>query len=140
MSRPGAVVVTAVELRLVLPSGTIPVQAELAYDTSDPYAVTMTLLPPQGPAVRWLVARDVLRDGLEHPAGDGDVRVWPAPPIADEQAEVCLTLASPDGEALLACASNDVRRFLVQTEHVVAPGDEDRFLDVDGLLTALLAG
>src|SRR4051812_7394716 len=49
---------------------------EFSFDPADPYAITMKLEARSG-SVTWTFARDLLADGVFHPAGDGDVQVWP---------------------------------------------------------------
>ncbi len=53
-------------------------EATFGYTPSDPYAVTLTFHVP-GEAVVWTFSRELLMLGLDEPAGDGDVHVWPRP-------------------------------------------------------------
>ena len=54
------------------------VQAVLAYNPVDPFAVTATFSSPPAGEVVWIFARDLLSRGLSGPAGEGDVHVWPS--------------------------------------------------------------
>jgi sporulation and cell division protein SsgA len=138
VSRSGSSVVSRVELRLVRSDSLVPVATELSYDPADPYAVALTMNPTSAEPVRWLVARDVLRKGLTGPAGEGEVGIWPSG-TSEPQPTVCVALSSPDGDALLVCDAPELAEFLDRTEDVVPIGEEDTFLDLDGLVAALLS-
>ena len=58
---------------LVTAGSPVPVTARLAYDPSDPFAVSVSMRTDGGPTVEWVVSRDLLVAGLDAPAGDGDV-------------------------------------------------------------------
>jgi hypothetical protein len=130
-------VVSRVQLRLVRSSSLVPVETELSYDAADPYAVALTLNLASAEPVCWLVARDILRQGLSGPAGEGDVGVWPSG-TSEDRPTVCVALSSPDGDALLVCDAAELVEFLDRTEDVVAVGEETSFLDIDALAAALL--
>jgi hypothetical protein len=127
---------STVQLRLVTADDSLPVPAELRYDPADPFAVTVCLRAQGSVEVDWVVAREVLATGLRTPAGDGDLGVWPSTSNGDEV--VCLSLSSPDGEALLYGPQEDVALFLTRTYAAVPPGKESAFLDIDGLVERLL--
>ena len=93
--------------------------AELHYDASDPYAVTMVLTGATGPVV-WVFGRDLLLDGLGEPTGDGQ------------------TCTSPSGAALVQLRSVQLSRFVDRTVALVAPGSESDHVDVDAGIAALL--
>jgi Streptomyces sporulation and cell division protein, SsgA len=132
-------VVRALTLELIDESGTgMPLAAELRYDTSDPYAVA-ALFQVGDTMVRWVFSRDLLAEGLYEPAGDGDVHIWPYLD-ARGSAVVIVELSSPDGEALLQARSHEVSDFLAQTREIIPVGAEGRHLDLDEVVTALLAG
>jgi Streptomyces sporulation and cell division protein, SsgA len=110
--------------------------AELLYDASDPYAVTMVLTGPTGPVV-WVFGRDLLLDGLGEPTGDGDVHVSPSLD-AYGRAVILVELSAPSGAALVQLRSGDLARFVDLTVSLVAPGSESDHLDVDAGIAALL--
>lgn len=115
----------------------LPVPAELSYDSSDPYAVTISFHLGDGP-VPWIFARDLLTGGLAEPTGDGDVHVWPC--VNDEgHAVVTVELCSLDGDALVELGTADVAEFVRRSHALVAPGAESAHVDVDALVTAMLA-
>ena len=76
-----------------------PVQAELRYDSGDPFAVRGDFCLDEQ-VVRWVFARSLLRTGLYEPTGSGDVRVRPWLDT-DGGAVVHIELSSPDGAAVL---------------------------------------
>jgi hypothetical protein len=110
--------------------------AELQYDASDPYAVTMVLTGPTGPVV-WVFGRDLLLDGLGEPTGDGDVHVWPSLDT-NGRAVVLIELCPPSGAALVQLRSGELARFVDRTVALVAPGSEWEHVDLDAGIAALL--
>ncbi|MFB9926046.1 SsgA family sporulation/cell division regulator [Amycolatopsis halotolerans] len=103
----------------------LPVRMECdpAYD---PYAVALRFLPA-GRVVTWLVARDLLRDGLSWVAGEGDVRVTPG------AVTVGVHLCSDAGEVLAVFARDDVTQFLRSTYIEVPDGRESARINWDDL-------
>jgi hypothetical protein len=129
---------TPTTLHLVGPNSWTEVPATLGYEVTDPYAVRICFGDPHGDdAIAWLVARDLLRAGLDRPAGEGDVRLWPARTTGDV---LFLHLRAPSGEALFEVSRGTVAAFLRQTEHLVPVGAEAAVLRVDDELAALLSG
>lgn len=113
-----------------------PIEAELHYEPSDPYAVTAVFLTGHC-RVRWTFGRELLCTGLYEPSGDGDVHVWPCLD-ADGHAVVIIELCSPDGEALIQARTGDLRGFVDRMCRVVPPGEESQHLDVDATIAAIL--
>jgi hypothetical protein len=131
------VVERQLELSLVLsPELSLPVPARLTYGTHDPYAVHITFHVGTDAPIRWAFARELLLEGLFRPCGLGDVRVWPTNP--GKRGFVCVSLASPDGEALLKAPASAVSAWLEQTLRLVAPGSEYEWLAMDDALDRLL--
>jgi hypothetical protein len=133
-------------LQLIGPRSWTDVPAVLGYDPTDPYAVQISFgevgtssdgarVPPEG-GITWLLARDLLRAGLDRPAGDGDVRMWPAHSAPDV---LFLHLRAPSGEALFELSRGAVAAFLRHTDAMVPPGSESALLGLDDELSALLA-
>jgi hypothetical protein len=77
-----------------------------------------------------------MKAGLDRPAGDGDVRLWPARAATDV---LFLHLRAPSGEALFEVSRASVTAFLRQTEALVPHGQEAERLDLDDQLEALLS-
>jgi hypothetical protein len=121
------------------------VPAALVYDSGDPYAVRVRfgggepaeLTAEDDAGVEWLLSRELLRCGLSSPAGDGDVRIWPARAAQDV---LYLQLRAPSGEALFELSAAVVGEFLRETERLVPAGAESGLLQVDVELSAMLLG
>ena len=134
MPRPAHVDV-AVELRLVVPeAGKVPVAVDLGYGVHDPFAVTASFRGDGG-TIEWVFARDLLREGMRRPTGEGDVQVWPGE--ADGREVVLVSLSSPDGHAVLEADAEDVRSFLDRTHALVPSGAESRYVHLDDELAGL---
>jgi hypothetical protein len=131
-------IVAPVELHLVGSDGaSVPVEAAFAYDPEDPFAVRAEFwLGEAEEPVVWVFARDLIAKGLDSPAGEGDVGVWPS--RSHGEAIVCFALSSPGGRAVLECRRDNVSEFLEQTLATVPAGHEGRHLDVDASLVRLL--
>ena len=133
---------TDVVLRTAVPflSGehaTEHLDGEFSYDPADPYAVTMQLEARSG-SVTWTFARDLLAEGLYHPAGEGDVQIWPCLSNVGE-AVVIVELSSPDGTALLQTSSRAVQGFVNAIYQAVPDGGESAHVSMDALVSRLLA-
>ena len=97
--QPHVDVEASVHLRLVVADAdAVPLPVSLRYSASDPYAVR-AVFSGDGMEVEWVFARDLLRNGLTCPVGDGDVHVWPSWGTGRELLMISLT--SPDGQAVL---------------------------------------
>jgi hypothetical protein len=137
-SSPGYTVPTT--LYLVGPTSWTEVPAALSYAVSDPFAVRIGFGDagePVDDGITWLLGRELLAAGLERPAGDGDVRIWPARTSGDV---LYLHLRAPSGEALFELSRATVAAFLQRTEELVPSGQETAALAVDDELAALLSG
>jgi hypothetical protein len=125
------------ELQLVLaPERSVPVPALLAYRSDDPYAVHITFHLGSESPVHWTFARDLLVEGVYRPCGQGDVRARPGK--ARGRNVICLSLRSPDGDALLHAPAMAVAAWLERTLRAVPPGSEGDQFDSEDELCALL--
>ncbi len=130
-------VTAEIELRLVVPGSTaLPVVADLRYEPGDPYAVRVAFHTGGADIVEWTFARSLLTDGVTHPAGEGDVQVWPS--HSSGHPVVCLSLSSPSGRALFEVPLSSLVEFLTKTYAVVPTGGESDFVNVDAELALLL--
>jgi len=118
----------------------------LCYAGADPFAVRIAfgdvgdengLVDLEDGGIAWLLSRELLQAGLEGPAGEGDVRLWPAHAATDV---LFLHLRAPSGEALFELSRATVAAFLRQTETLVPSGTESSLLDLDDELQVLLSG
>ena len=137
-SQSATTVARRLDLELIDEAGrAIALTAGFMYDAEDPYAVTLTFYT-DGPEVTWSFARDLLATGIEHPAGNGDVHVWPSVNRAGQPVTV-IELQSPGGQALLQASTAEVTSFVTATQAIVASGSESDHIDLDTLVSALLA-
>jgi hypothetical protein len=137
MMNSSATVSAELGLSLVVPEhGAVPLVASLCYNADDPYAIRMAFHVGTDEPVEWIFARDLLAVGLEGPAGEGDVHVWPTEDHGREL--VNIALSSPFGEAHFEAPRSSTANFLTRTYEAVAPGHESEFVDVDAELDELL--
>src|SRR3954452_9385054 len=137
---PIATVQAEIELRLVVPGGpSLPVLADLRYDTVDPWAVRVAFQTGgEGDGiVEWMFARQLLTDGIAAAVGEGDVRVWPA--LHGTERVVNLAMASPSGSALFEIDRDALVEFLQQTDLAGPTGAEAEVVDLDAELALLLS-
>jgi len=128
-----AIVAAELGLRLVVPEhGGIPLTASLYYRGDDPYAIRMSFHVGTDDPVEWIFARDLLAEGLDSVAGDGDVRVWPS--TSAHRDVLNLALSSPFGQAHFEAPLTALTGFLLRTFEVVPAGREGEFIDIDGEL------
>ncbi|MEU6121236.1 SsgA family sporulation/cell division regulator [Streptomyces sp. NPDC047123] len=131
------VIEQAVEARLVAAAPRMPtIPARLHYDRRDPFAVRMSFPAPatlEGIEVYWTFARELLTDGVEHAAGDGDVRVRP---YGFDRTVV--EFHAPEGTAIVHIRTGELRSFLHRTTTLVPVGQESRHVDLDEDLAELM--
>ncbi|CAM5293333.1 SsgA family sporulation/cell division regulator [Streptomyces narbonensis] len=132
-----AVIEQSVQARLVASAPRMEtVPATLRYDRQDPYAVSMAFPPPatlEGVEVSWAFARELLVQGVDRPAGVGDVRLRPY-----GYDRTVVEFHAPEGVAMVHVRTSELRRFLARSEHLVPAGSERDYLDWDHDLAELL--
>lgn len=108
-----------------------------SYEKTDPFAVTITFLTPDG-ELPWTFSRELLSRGLTTPTGDGDVHVCPS--INDRgRAVVIIELSSPDGHLVTEARTDQVFAFVQNSFKVVPEGEESQHLNLDSMIEQLLA-
>ncbi|MFD0369091.1 MULTISPECIES: SsgA family sporulation/cell division regulator [unclassified Streptomyces] len=131
------VIEQAVQARLVASAPRAEsVAATLRYDREDPYAVSMAFPPPatlEGVEVSWAFARELLAQGVDGPAGVGDVRVRPY-----GYDRTVVEFHAPEGVAMVHIRTSELRSFLERSQHLVPSGREHQYLDWDQDLAQLL--
>ncbi|MEU3305267.1 SsgA family sporulation/cell division regulator [Streptomyces sp. NPDC006678] len=116
----------------------LPVSMRLRYEPSDPYVVRAAFTAVDSDeTVEWIIGRDLLIDGLEGPAGEGDIRIWPAD--GPDRCDSYILLDPPAGTALLKARTHEIKTFLEGTEAVVPRGTELGHIDLDASLAHFLA-
>ncbi|MFG2639987.1 SsgA family sporulation/cell division regulator [Streptomyces sp. NPDC048370] len=133
------VIEQAVQARLVASAPRMEtVPATLRYDREDPYAVSMAFPPPatlEGVEVSWAFSRELLAQGVDGPAGLGDVRVRPY-----GYDRTVVEFHAPEGVAVVHVLTAELRHFLRRSQHLVPTGREHQYLDWDEDLAHLLDG
>ncbi|MEU6982348.1 MULTISPECIES: spore wall synthesis regulator SsgD [unclassified Streptomyces] len=131
------VIEQAVQARLVASAPRMEtVPATLRYDREDPFAVSMAFPPPatlEGVEVSWAFARELLAEGVDGPAGLGDVRVRPY-----GYDRTVVEFHAPEGVAVVHVRTSELRHFLKRSQHLVPAGREHQYLDWDQDLAQLL--
>ena len=135
MGMPHTRISTETVFEIVEPDGTAPVDVLLAYDTKDPYALTMELeIRDSSHPSTWVLGRAMVAEGLLVPSGLGNVQITPATPEF-----VLLQLGAPgEDQASLWMSLPEVEEFLENTYDVVPVGEEERWLEVDATLHRIL--
>jgi hypothetical protein len=126
-----------VRARLITPGQPeLLVRPTLRYSAAEPFAVHIDFpaqVSADGEGVRWTFARALLEEGLGTPAGEGDVRIRPY-----GWARTVIEFRSPLGLAVIRFGTATLRRFLLRSYDVVAPGAESLGPDLDQGLGTLL--
>ncbi|MFI2608925.1 SsgA family sporulation/cell division regulator [Kitasatospora sp. NPDC018619] len=117
----------------------VDVPVRLGYRSDDPLAVALEFLGPAAEAGTWLFSRDLLWDGLQRPAGLGDVRVWP-PCTCHGRTALRLMLRGRDSVVLVDLPARPVRRWLRREAFALVPrGSEAALIDWTAELDGLAA-
>jgi sporulation and cell division protein SsgA len=112
------------------------VDVDLRYDTSDPFAVTLSFCCGSDQWTDWIVSRDLLGEGMTARAGEGDIRIRPS---EFEPNLVLLHLESPAGHADFSADRRQLQKFLDCTVGLVPYGYEAERLDIGSFISQVLA-
>ena len=120
-------------------AGEAELDAELRYDPSDPFAVSLAIGTECAEPVVWTFARDLLSAGVGAPSGEGDITIEPdfASDLDEADRRLRITLATDCLATMLAPAA-PVIEFLVETFTLVPTGAELDRVDFDAEIAALL--
>jgi hypothetical protein len=105
-----------------------PNRTQLRWSPSTPYVVTIVFSSERGD-VEWLIGRELLNEGLERRAGEGDVCVEPDSDDTWAGEWVRIGLCSPTGTATFALDFEDVEAFLLDTYERVPADREWAFVE-----------
>lgn len=109
-----------------------PLLTRWTYQADDPFAVMMSISRPSGRWIDWLMSRDLLVEGLNHPAGIGDVRLTP---FRDEEFDVVeIRIGDEEGFAALEFDRDLLERFLDATYDIVPDGAESNMINIEAEL------
>ena len=135
---PGTVTRRVEARLLLLPEACdVSLTTQLHYDASDPFAVTATFLFGDGVELDWVLARDLLAEGLHRQTGEGDVALGPSSEPGSTDVE--LTLSARHGHARVALPTATLAAFLQDSHQIVPPGTESEHLDLDTTIWRLLS-
>lgn len=111
--------------------------AELRYDVTDPWAVTLVFPygDDHGNSPPWRISRELLAAGLREPAGIADVRIWPS-----EDGVLLIRLTGTNGCLTFTVVRHRVVAFLARTYLLVPDGSEAERVDMDAELRQILGG
>ncbi|WP_245565126.1 SsgA family sporulation/cell division regulator [Nocardioides insulae] len=115
----------------------VAVPTTLGYSSEDPYAISFTFHSGKDD-VEWIVARNLLLQGLTGPVGEGDVRIYPSID-EDAHAVTILDFHSPDGRLVAEANTRQLQKFLTRTFGLVPVGSESEYVDLDTLIDGLLS-
>lgn len=107
-----------------------PVVTRWSYSAYDPFAVSLAVRTRHDRWVEWLIGRELVVEGLDAPAGEGDVRMGPRTVQGYDVVEI--EIRSHDGRAVLEVDRDLLRHFVAATLDVVALGAEVDRMDLDG--------
>lgn len=113
-----------------------PVFSRWSYTAREPYLVKLAFRTERGRWIDWVFGRDLLVEGLQAPAGLGDVRV--RADLAAEHRLMVIELESPDGFAVVEMGREDLERFVAATCEIVPLGTEPELLDIDGFIAQVI--
>jgi len=133
-------VTTPLPLVIATGAGEAELEAELRYDPSDPFAVSLAIGTECSEPVVWTFARDLLSAGIGAPVGEGDITIEPDQAnrsTDDADRTLRITLAT-DCLATMITPASPVIEFLVETFTMVPTGAELDRVDLDAELAALL--
>ncbi len=126
----------AQDMFTVLHGQPAPVVTRWSYTAADPFAVTLAVRTRHDRWVEWLVGRDLVVESLAGPAGFGDIRMSPQHVQGYDIVEI--EIRSADGHAILEVDRDLLRNFVESTVELVALGDEEGRMDLDGEIARLI--
>ncbi|MGH3567987.1 MAG: SsgA family sporulation/cell division regulator [Pseudonocardia sp.] len=106
-----------------------PVVTRWSYTAADPFAVTLAVRTRKDRWIEWLVARDLIVEGLTGPVGHGDIRMSPQEVQGYDIVEI--EIRSTDGRAVFEVDRDLLRHFVNASTEIVALGDELAHVDLD---------
>ena len=105
------------------------VDSRWVYKSSDPIAVDVIFNPHAKKPIIWTFGRDLPKDGLEMPAGEGDVKFEPI-----SHREIMMTLINSiddDEPTTLWVPRLQLARFVLRTYKMVPKDKEDQLLKAE---------
>lgn len=119
--------------QLFTPGKPLLMPCSFRYSVQDPFAVGIDLRLTSGVSVTWMVARDLLQEGMHRSAGEGDFRVWPSSPHLAPGPRLYFSLIRPSGHVTFEADHSEVERWLDATYELVPAGCESELFDWETL-------
>jgi hypothetical protein len=119
----------AQDMFTVLHGQPAPVVTRWTYSAADPFAVTLGVRGRRDRFVEWLVARDLVIESLNGPAGCGDIRMSPQHVQGYDIIEI--EIRSTDGRAVLEVDRELLQQFVDASLALVPAGEETSRMDLD---------
>lgn len=116
----------------VLHGSPAPVVTRWSYTSTDPFAVTLAVRTRHDRWVEWIVGRELVVEGLDGPAGIGDLRLRPRTVQGYHVIEI--EIRTGQGRAVLEVDHDLLGRFLDCTRELVPLGEESGLLDLDATI------
>jgi hypothetical protein len=116
---------TRTNMTLVADGADIPVDAELSFRSSDPFAIQIVFSVASSQPVEWVFSRELLIGGIRMPAGTGDVQIFPT------HDGIVFELNSPAGRARLLGDADALSMFADEMLEMVPLGSELSYFDLD---------
>jgi len=105
--------------------GDVVIPVNIRYSKRTPHSLYLTFVTTH--PVTWELEREMLRDGLGHKVGEGDVQIAPG------TASIHLHLNTPSGEAYVVLPRGAVEAALRKSARMVPYGNEHLFMDWSSL-------
>src|SRR5947208_7963973 len=115
-------VTTPLPLTVSTGTGEAELEAELRYDPSDPFAVSLAIGVDCGEPVVWTFARDLLATGVNAPSGEGDITIEPDRTETFGAERILRITLATDCMATMLASTDRIVEFLVETYSVVPTG------------------
>lgn len=120
----------------ISPGTTVPVRTRFRYDPADAFAVRLDFAYGHASAATWVLARELLAEGLYRTSGEGDVLLRP-PCRCRQRATLGIYLDFWRTPAVLEAEAAPVRDWLVSTFRLVPAGTEGDHINWDRTLEYL---
>lgn len=112
-----------------------PIVSRWTYRADDPYAISFAVRRSTDRWVEWLVARDLVIEGLTTPCGIGDIRMRPQ--RVDGYDVVEIEIRSDTGSAVLEVDRDLLAHFVHGSLEIVDLGEEPDHLNLDEAIARL---
>ncbi|MFG2440974.1 SsgA family sporulation/cell division regulator [Streptomyces sp. NPDC048508] len=110
----------------------VPVFATFRYKESDPFAVSIDFIF-DGTVTSWKFARELIKEGLRQPSGQGDITIWTAANDAKSYS-IYFRLHSTEGVTIMEGDFHSISQWLEQSYMIIPCGAESLSIDWEVIL------